>query len=67
MTFFGAKDEMDYPGGTKLRIAPTIRERRRELQQLGWEVIELPDRDHGVFTDPTTIVPVVRSFLDSRL
>ncbi|KYF47988.1 hypothetical protein BE08_30510 [Sorangium cellulosum] len=64
MTFTGAADEMEYPGEIKLRIAPTIRERRGELERLGWHVTEIPGRDHGVFTDPATVVPIVREFLD---
>ncbi|WP_437733946.1 alpha/beta fold hydrolase [Sorangium sp. So ce1335] len=64
MAFTGSEDEMDYPGEIKLRIAATLRERRRELEQLGWHVTEIPGRDHGVFTDPATVVPTVREFLD---
>jgi hypothetical protein len=47
-----------------LRIAPTVRERRDELERLGWRVDEVSGANHGVFTDPATVVPLVRDFLD---
>jgi hypothetical protein len=31
---------------------------------MGWEVQEIEGRDHGVFTDPATVVPVLRGLLD---
>lgn len=64
LAFAGSADEMAYPDGITLRIAPTLRERRAELEGMGWEVAEIPDRDHGVFTDPAAVVPAVRAFLD---
>jgi len=67
MTFTGANDEMPYPEGITLRLAPTIREHRTELERQGWYVTEIPDKDHGVFTDPETMVPVVRQFLDNAI
>jgi hypothetical protein len=67
LTFVGANDEMAYPNGIALHLASTIRERRAELEALGWEVAEVPDKDHGIFTDPATAVPVARAFLDRVL
>lgn len=64
LAFVGADDAMAYPGGVTLRIAPTVRERRGELERLGWRVDEVAGRNHGVFTDPATVVPLVRDFLD---
>jgi len=67
MTFFGSEDEIEYPDGVALRLAPTIRERREELERLGWHVAEVPERDHSLFMDPAATVPVVREFLDRVL
>ncbi|EYF03247.1 alpha/beta fold hydrolase [Chondromyces apiculatus] len=64
MAYVGEKDEMAYPGGVDLKIAPTLRARRAELERMGWEVAEIEGRDHGVFTDPGVAVPVIRGFLD---
>jgi pimeloyl-ACP methyl ester carboxylesterase len=64
LTFIGADDEMAYPDGITLHLASTIRDRRPELEARGWEVVEVPGKDHGLFTDPETAVPVVREFLD---
>ncbi|MDC3955293.1 alpha/beta hydrolase [Polyangium jinanense] len=64
MAFVGAADEMNYPGGIALRLAQTVKERRPELERLGWHVLEVPGRDHGLYTDPATVVPLVREFLD---
>jgi pimeloyl-ACP methyl ester carboxylesterase len=63
MTFAGSEDEVEV-GGVIARVAPTIRERRVELEQLGWTVAEIPGRDHSVYLDPGAVVPVVRPFLD---
>jgi pimeloyl-ACP methyl ester carboxylesterase len=67
LTFVGANDDMAYPDGITLRLASTIRERRPELEAQGWEVVEVPEKDHGLFTDPAAAVPVVRPFLDRVL
>lgn len=64
MAFCGAEDQKEYYGGT-YKIAPTLRERRAELEQLGWQVTEFPGRDHDVSNYPDLVVPVVREFLDA--
>jgi pimeloyl-ACP methyl ester carboxylesterase len=63
MTFVGSADELKIDG-VRLRLAATIHERRRDLEQQGWHVVEIPGRDHSVYTDPNTVVPIVREFLD---
>lgn len=63
MAFVGSEDEVE-TAGVRLRLAATIREHRGELERQGWEVVEITGRDHSVYADPATVVPVVRSFLD---
>lgn len=63
LAFCGSADQTEYPGGT-YKIAPTMRERRQELEQLGWQVAEIPGRNHDVVNDPGVVVPIVRRFLD---
>jgi hypothetical protein len=65
MTYVGS-DDIGY-GSLKLHLAKSIRERREELENIGWRVAEIPGRDHSVFTDPSTVVPLVREFLDAAL
>lgn len=67
LAFIGANDDMAYPDGITLRLASTVRERRPELEARGWEVVEVPEKDHALFMDPATAVPVVRRFLDRVL
>ncbi len=63
---YGANAEADV-AGIPLRPAAIIRERRVELEALGWLVVEVPDRDSALILDPETLVPVVRRFLDTVL
>ncbi len=63
---FGANAEADV-AGIPLHPAATIRARRTELEALGWQVIEVPDRDSALILDPETLVPIVRRFLDTVL
>ena len=63
MAFVGSEDEGERTR-QKLPLAAIIREHRGELEQQGWEVVEITGRDHSVYADPVTVVPVVRSFLD---
>ncbi|MGH8251247.1 MAG: alpha/beta fold hydrolase [Steroidobacteraceae bacterium] len=64
MAVFGSEAEGDV-AGIPLPFGATIRERRAELEALGWRVTEIPGRDNSVMIDPLTIVPVVRKFLDA--
>jgi len=63
MTFAGSEDEVQR-GSVTLRLAATIRERRNELEAQGWHVVEIAGRDHSLYSDPATLVPIVRGFLD---
>ena len=63
---YGANAEADV-AGIPLHPAATIRARRGELEALGWQVVEVPDRDSALILDPETLVPVVRGFLDTVL
>jgi hypothetical protein len=65
MAFFGSSDEVEL-AAVKVPIAARFRERRLELEQSGWDVAEIPGRDHSLWTDPNTVVPIVRKFLDAR-
>ena len=61
MAFVGSEDEGEL---MRTPLAATIREHRGKLEQQGWEVVEITGRDHSVYRDPITVVPIVRSFLD---
>jgi len=63
---FGAEGDI-VEAGIPIPIASTIRAHRRELQALGWQVVEIPGHGHGVTLHPELVVPPVRSFLDSHL
>ena len=64
MAVFGSDAESDV-AGIPLHIAATLRERRLELEALGWRVTEIPGRDTGLILDPESLVPAVREFLDA--
>lgn len=65
MTFAGSAGDPTAGHGVPVKIAATIRERRAELEAMGWCVKEIPGRDHSVCLDPATVVPIVREFLDA--
>jgi pimeloyl-ACP methyl ester carboxylesterase len=67
MTFAGSAGDPTAGHDVPVLIASTIRERRTELEALGWWVREIPGHDHSVCLDPATVVPVVREFLDAVL
>jgi pimeloyl-ACP methyl ester carboxylesterase len=67
MTFAGSDGDPTAGHDVPVSIATTIRERRAELEAMGWCVREIPGRDHSVFLDPAIVVPVVREFLDAVL
>ncbi|MDX2032441.1 MAG: alpha/beta hydrolase family protein [Blastocatellia bacterium] len=66
LVFYGA-DSVTTTGGVTVGYAATIRERRKELEALGWRVNEIPGKGHGVGLEPAAIVPVVREFLDKAI
>ena len=52
-------------GGVDIPIASRNRAHRAELEAMGWQVREIPGRDHSVCLDPAAVVPAVREFLDA--
>jgi len=63
LAYFGSTDDLEM-AGINLPLATTFRARRSELEASGWSVVEIPGRDHSVWTDASTVVPIVRPFLD---
>jgi pimeloyl-ACP methyl ester carboxylesterase len=48
-------------------IGPLVRDRRDELERLGWRVRLVDGFRHELFTRPDVVVPIVREFLDPIL
>jgi len=67
MAFAGSAGDPTAGNDIPVSIATTIRQRRDELEAMGWCVREIPGRDHSVCLDPAIVVPVVREFLDTVL
>jgi pimeloyl-ACP methyl ester carboxylesterase len=63
MAFFGTADEVDL-AGVKVPVARIFESRRKDLERQGWHIAEFAGRDHSLWMDAKTVVPVVRSFLD---
>ncbi|HEX4267185.1 MAG TPA: alpha/beta hydrolase [Steroidobacteraceae bacterium] len=66
LLFFGEDGDI-VEAGIPIPIASTIRAHRRELQALGWQVVEVPGHGHGLTLHPELVVPPIRAFLDSHL
>jgi pimeloyl-ACP methyl ester carboxylesterase len=64
MVFAGA-DHLLVEDGIPLHIAATLRERRVELETLGWTVVEIAGHDSSLILNPGVQVPAVRAFLDA--
>ncbi len=65
MAYAGSEGDPTAGHEVPISIASTIRDRRGELEAMGWCVTEIPGRDHSVCLDPATVVPLVRDFLDA--
>jgi pimeloyl-ACP methyl ester carboxylesterase len=65
MAYVGSEGDPTAGHGAPILIASTIRDRRGELEAMGWSVKEIPGRDHSVCLDPATVVPIAREFLDA--
>ncbi len=63
LVFYGG-DSITVTGGVTVGYAATIRQKRKDLEAMGWRVAEIPGKGHGVGLEPSVIVPVVREFLD---
>lgn len=66
MTYFGTADEVDL-AGVRVPLAAIFQSRRQEIEQAGWHVAAIAGRDHSVWLDAATVVPVVRPFLDRSI
>jgi hypothetical protein len=64
LTYVGSADLIEREG-VRMETAATLRAHRQELVSCGWQVCEIPGRDHSLWTDPGTVVPIVRPFLDT--
>lgn len=65
LVYAGALGDTD-AGGVPIRYASTLRERRAELETLGWTVLLFEDQGHGVGLEPSIVVPPIRDFLERR-
>lgn len=65
MAYAGSEGDPTAGHEVPISIASTIRDRRGELEAMGWYVKEIPGRDHSVCLDPATVVPLVRDVLDA--
>lgn len=63
LAFAGANGDV-MAGNRLVRNATTLRNRKAELEDMGWEVALIPDQEHAVGLDPSVVVPWVRGFLD---
>jgi len=50
-----------------VHYSETLRQRKAELETMGWYVTEIAGRGHDVGLDPEAVVPPVRSWLDRVL
>jgi pimeloyl-ACP methyl ester carboxylesterase len=66
LTFAGTDDAF-VAYGHRFHIGPTINERRRELEKLGWSVQMIEGFGHELGGRPDIVVPLVRKFLDPIL
>lgn len=63
MAFVGSEDEVEL-AGFKIPLTLRFQRHRERIEELGWSVTEVPGRDHLLWSDPDTVVPIVRAFLD---
>lgn len=72
LAFAGANADADINAGTptngiEIHYAATLRERRREIEALGWRVELIEGHGHAVGLDPAVAAPLLRGFLDDAL
>jgi pimeloyl-ACP methyl ester carboxylesterase len=70
LCFVGSADEMQYPaqwGNVHVSIAGPIIAGRAELERFGWDVQVLDGLDHIQAMQASQVVPILRSWLDSKL
>ncbi len=66
MAFTGAKDTFTTLTD-EVRIGPTLKERRNELERMGWTVRLVEGFGHELGQHPEASVPIIREFLDPLL
>ena len=66
LCFVGADGDTD-AGSEDILNATIIRERKAELEAIGWQVAIIDDVGHEVCMKPDVLVPVVRTFLDAAV
>jgi pimeloyl-ACP methyl ester carboxylesterase len=66
LVVYGAESVSDV-AGIPLNLSATIREHRRELETLGWRIMEIAGRDDTMILDAGTMIPPLRGFLDEVL
>jgi pimeloyl-ACP methyl ester carboxylesterase len=66
MAFAGVEDTFTTLD-QEVRIGPTLRERRNELERMGWTVRLVEGFGHELGQHPEAAVPVIREFLDPLL
>ncbi|WP_084964460.1 alpha/beta fold hydrolase [Thermoactinospora rubra] len=70
LCFAGTADVIEYGerwGGVRVDIAGPVRERRAELEALGWQVRELEGLNHIQAMQPANVLPVLRPWLLATL
>ena len=70
LCFVGSADEIPYGerwGGVHVSIAGPVKDRRAELEALGWEVRVLDGLDHTQAMQPGHVLPVLRPWLAATL
>lgn len=64
---FAGSDDVITVEGYITRIGPLVRERRTDLERMGWTVRLVDGFRHELFTRPDVVVPLLREFLDPIL
>ena len=64
---FAGADAVAEGGGMVIPYGATLRERRSELQSMGWDIRLVEGRGHEVGLDAQVVAPMLREFLDSSL
>lgn len=66
LNFVGTEDQITFAGGVNVDFFKIFSESRSELKAAGWDVISVPDKDHGTTLDPEVVIPLVRRWLDEN-
>lgn len=66
LNFVGTRDHFTFPGNVEVEFYKRFSESNGELKAAGWDVISVPDRDHGSTTAPEVVVPLLRKWLAEK-